>query len=48
MMLELKETTLEKLEKSDFDSAAKLVEVALTMDAENSDFNILREFLTQP
>ena len=47
MMSEFKGAAMEKLANSDFNGAAKLTEVALTMDATESEFNTLRSFLAQ-
>ncbi|MFK7853257.1 MAG: serine/threonine-protein kinase [Granulosicoccus sp.] len=47
MMSEFKTAAMEKLAQSDFNGAAKLTEVALTMDANDAEFNALRSFLAK-
>lgn len=47
MMSEFKTAAMEKLARSDFGGAAKLTEVALTMDANDEEFNALRSFLAK-
>ena len=47
MMSEFKDAAMGKLAKSDFNGAAKLTEVALTMDASDSEFKALRTFLAK-
>lgn len=46
MMSEFKDAAMKKLKNSDYNGAAKLTEVALTMDAGDSEFKELREFLS--
>lgn len=47
MMSVFKEAAMKKLTESDFNGAAKLTEVALTMDASDSEFKALRSFLAK-
>ena len=47
MMGQFKDAAMQKLSQSDFDGAAKLTEVALTMDSGDTEFNALRQFLAR-